>query len=262
MSCHQVRECLDAYIDSELDAMTAFEFERHLAECTACRATLQQYQQLHNSVKSHLSYFKAPEELERQIRVQLRSAERDQHSRSTERDQHDAIRREWLPRWGGWAIAATIAILLVFGAALFQTARRATAPQMLAEQVVSSHIRSLMGNHLFDVPSSDQHTVKPWFTGKLDFAPVVKDLSSQGFPLAGGRLEYLDNRSVAALVYHHRQHTINLFLWPSSESDSAPRTLTIKGFNVVHGTQSHMAYWAVSDLNASELREFVNDFLK
>jgi anti-sigma factor RsiW len=131
--------------------------------------------------------------------------------------------------------------------------------QMLAEQVVSSHIRSLMANHLSDVVSTDQHTVKPWFSGKLDFAPVVKDLAPKGFPLVGGRLDYINNHSAAALVYKRRQHTINLFLWPSSESDSSPRSITIKGFNVVEWTHSHMAYWAVSDLNADELTEFAHD---
>jgi anti-sigma factor RsiW len=116
-----------------------------------------------------------------------------------------------------------------------------------------------MANHLADVPSSNQHTVKPWFSGKLDFAPVVKDLSSQGFSLVGGRLDYLDNRPVAALVYQRRQHVINLFVWPSSDADSGPYYITSKGYSVVHGTHSHMAYWAVSDLNAGELTEFARD---
>ncbi|MBV8808789.1 MAG: anti-sigma factor [Acidobacteriaceae bacterium] len=262
MSCHQVHEFLDAYIDSELDVMATSEFERHLAECPDCRARYEKYQQLHGSVKTHISYFEAPAHLELKIREQLRSAEREEPGRSAERAQPTPIRKDWFRRWSGWAVAAAIPILFVFGAVLFQSTRRASESQMLAEQVVSSHIRSLMANHLYDVPSTDQHTVKPWFTGKLDFAPVVKDLASVGFPLAGGRLDYVDNRPVAALVYHRRQHTINLFLWPSSESDSAPRAVTIKGFNVVHGTQSHMAYWAVSDLNAGELKEFANDFVK
>lgn len=109
---------------------------------------------------------------------------------------------------------------------------------------------------------SDQHTVKPWFNGKLDFAPVVKDLSELGFPLTGGRLDYIDSRSVAALVYKHRQHTINLFLWPSSDADSGPHDLTSKGYNLVFGTRSHMTYWAVSDLNANELAEFVREVEK
>jgi anti-sigma factor RsiW len=141
----------------------------------------------------------------------------------------------------------------------FALLRPRPAAQLLAEQVVSSHIRSLMANHLSDVVSTDQHTVKPWFSGKLDFAPVVTNLAPQGFPLVGGRLDYLDDRTVAALVYKHRQHTINLFLWPLSDSDANPQILSIKGFNVVHWTQAHMNYWAVSDLNASELTEFARD---
>jgi anti-sigma factor RsiW len=132
----------------------------------------------------------------------------------------------------------------------------------MAQQVVSSHIRSLQANHLSDIVSTDQHTVKPWFSGKLDFAPVVKDLAAQGFPLEGGRLDYLDNRPVAALVYKRRQHTINLFLWPTPGSDSGARTFSIRGYNLAHWTRSHMAYWAVSDVNAGDLAEFVRDLDK
>ncbi len=250
MSCQEVRTFLDAYVDRELDVVTASQFERHLTECVACRAMSERYQQLHDSVQAQIPYFKAPRDLEDQIRARLHPAERVQ-DRTTQ--------REWFPHWRGWAIAASLAILLVFSTVLFETFRRLPPTEMLAQQVVSNHIRSLMANHLSDVISSDQHTVKPWFSGKLDFAPVVKDLSSEGFPLAGGRLDYLDDRPVAALVYKRRQHTINLFLWPSADSDSNPRTITIKGYNVVHWTQSHMTYWAVSDVNRAELSDFVSD---
>ncbi|HSU31648.1 MAG TPA: anti-sigma factor [Bryobacteraceae bacterium] len=250
MSCQKVSEFLDAYVDKELDVISSLEFERHLAECVACRAKYDQYRQIQDSTKSRLRYFRAPEEFEQRLRAHLRPPERYQSSN---------IRREWFPKWRPWAMAAGVVAVLLFTALLLQIARRPSPSDMLAQQVVSSHIRSLLANHLSDVVSSDQHTVKPWFSGKLDFAPAVKDLSSQGFPLAGGRLDYLDNRPVAALVYKRRQHTINLFLWPSPILDSGPRTLTIRGYNVVHWTHSHMAYWAVSDVNAPELNQFAHD---
>jgi anti-sigma factor RsiW len=254
MKCQEVRVFLDAYLDRELDVATALQFESHLTECDSCRAMSERYRQLHDSVQAQIPYFGAPELLEQKIRGRLGLGESGRRR---------TIRKPGFPGWPVWAIAAGFLIFLVFGAVLFRMIRLApTASEMLAEQVVSSHIRSLMANHLSDVISSDQHTVKPWFSGKLDFAPVVKDLSSEGFPLAGGRLDYLDNRPVAALVYKRGRHTINLFLWPSPESDSGPHVTTSKGYNVIHWTQSHMAYWAVSDLNAGELNEFARDLEK
>jgi anti-sigma factor RsiW len=250
MSCQEVGEFLDAYVDKELDVVTTSQFDRHLAECAVCRARFDQYQQMHDSVRAHIEYFRAPAEFEQKLRASLYPP-----SQSADR----TTRREWFPRWRTWAVAAGALTVLLFAALFLQMLRRPSTSEMLAEQVVSSHIRSLLANHLSDVISTDQHTVKPWFSGKLDFAPVVKDLSSKGFPLAGGRLDYLDNRPVAALVYKRRQHIINLFLWPSSGSDSGTRTLTIRGYNVVYWTHSHMAYWAVSDVNAGDLGEFARD---
>ena len=250
MSCQEVCELLDAYLDNELDVVTSSHFERYLTECAVCRAKCDQYRQMHDSVKSRIQYFQAPEEFQQRLRAQLRPPERPLSG---------IIRRERFPRWRVWAMAASIVAVLLFAALLFQTARRPSRSEVVAEEVVSSHIRSLLANHLSDVVSSDQHTVKPWFSGKLDFAPVVKDLASQGFPLAGGRLDYLDNRPVAALVYKRRQHTINLFQWPSPASDSGPRTLTLRGYNVVRWTHAHMAYWAVSDVNSGDLGQFVHD---
>jgi anti-sigma factor RsiW len=127
----------------------------------------------------------------------------------------------------------------------------------LAAEVQSAHVRSLMANHLTDITSTDQHTVKPWFNGKLDFSPPVEDLSPQGFPLIGGRLDYLDGHPVAALVYQRNKHDINLFIWPSTTGDEGLGFSTYNGYNVYHWTQSGMAYWAVSDLNPDELKGFV-----
>ena len=155
------------------------------------------------------------------------------------------------------AIAASIAVVAVAGVMLAMMLRAPAANETLAQEVVSSHIRSLMANHLTDVSSTDQHNVKPWFNGKVDFSPPVKDLAGQGFPLIGGRLDYLGGRPVAALLYHRRRHIINLFIWPSLHSDSGPKTIATKGYNLIHWTRSGITYWAVSDLNENELSEFV-----
>jgi anti-sigma factor RsiW len=132
-----------------------------------------------------------------------------------------------------------------------------TTRNTIADQVIGNHVRSLLATHLVDVASSDQHTVKPWFDGKIDFAPAVRDLASDGFPLAGGRLDYLDGKTVVALVYQRNKHPINLFISPASGNrDTAPALITRRGYSLFHWTRGEMEYWAVSDLNQTELRQF------
>ena len=170
MSCKEVCDFLDAYMDKELDVISTSQFDRHLTECAACRAKYEQYRQMHGAVKAQMEYLRAPEAFEQKLRVLLRSTPREK----------EKTRREWFPRWQLWPVLASVAIVLLATALLVQMLKRSSASEMLAEQVVSSHIRSLQANHLSDVASSDQHTVKPWFSGKLDFAPVVRGFIYQG----------------------------------------------------------------------------------
>lgn len=129
--------------------------------------------------------------------------------------------------------------------------------EMITREIVAGHVRSLMANHLSDVTSTDQHTVKPWFDGKLDFAPPVVNLASAGFPLVGGRLDFVDGRPVAALVYQRRLHFINLFIWPSTERQESSVVLQSReGYNILHWTRGGMTFWAISDVSADDLRSF------
>jgi anti-sigma factor RsiW len=155
---------------------------------------------------------------------------------------------------GGMAAALATLLGLGFGLALLQPG----ADQLLTRELVAAHVRSLMADHLMDIASSDQHTVKPWIAGKLDFSPPVEDLAAQGYALAGGRLDYLGERGVMALVYRRHGHVINLFVWPQAPAaDSGVRSDSSQGYNVAHFSRAGMAFWAVSDLNPEEFKAFV-----
>ena len=254
MSCKEYDTLMDGYLDGELDLLSTLRVEAHLPECANCAQTYESHRALRSSMSSGKLYFKPPNELAERIHVALHQANK------VERRASPSVRRvlKPIPRgiWWPWMSLAASAVLVAmigwrFGSGIF----RPPAKDLLAQEVLSSHVRSLMADHLTDVPSSDQHTVKPWFNGKLDFSPLVKDLSGNGFPLVGGRLDYLQDRPVAALVYQRRKHLINLFVWPSAE-ESRQKTLTRQGYNLFHWTQSRMTYWAASDLNQTELQEF------
>lgn len=238
-----IRELLHAYVDGELDLANTRETERHLESCADCRGTEKAIQELRSTLTSDATAYRAPAHLRRNVRAALR-----REAKST---------RQTLSPWLVFATGAAFAAVLV-GLVLFQTMFGARG-NTIVDQVVANHVRSLLAAHLVDVVSSDQHTVKPWFDGKIDFAPEVRDLSANGFPLVGGRLDYLDRKTVAALVYQRNKHPINLFITPEPTSRSTSRTVrTRRGYNVFSWTDNGMKYWAVSDLNEAELRQFTD----
>ncbi|HYQ87435.1 MAG TPA: anti-sigma factor [Bacteroidota bacterium] len=247
MSCADRQIFIHAYIDGELDLGTSIEIERHLDSCDACFQSYKQHRSLHTALKQSALYYEAPEELQRRIYASVKATDRSRSLSSRMRD--------WSPRI--LTLAASFAVVVLIAWNLGRLARP-SQNDMVSQQVLESHIRSLLANHLTDVPSSDQHTVKPWFNGKTNFSPVVKDLSAQGFPLIGGRLDYVNDLRVAALVYQRHQHVINLFTWSSpGEAGRAVDSMTRGGYNLFGWNKAGMSYYAVSDLNATELQEFI-----
>lgn len=243
MSCQQTHELIHGYLDGELDLVTSIEIEKHLADCQACAQNYEALRGLQSRLRDDSLRFEPPAKLEKRL--------------------HSALRREAEPRspifrWRWAVVAASLFAAVVIIATVVMISSRQSRDDVLAQEVVASHVRSLMANHLTDVPSSDRHTVKPWFDGKLDFSPSVKDLSQQGFSLYGGRLDYIGNRPVAALVYQRRQHSINVFVWPATEAPAMNgRASEHQGYNLIRWSNAGMTYWAVSDLNLAELQQFV-----
>jgi anti-sigma factor RsiW len=245
MNCQQAKPLIEPYADGELEAAAILELERHLQGCSACALAWRNVQGLKKALKQDALYFTAPAELRQRIKAELPSPAKEAPLRQ-------AWNWNWLTTAMSGAFAVCLALLLLV---------RPSSQQPLAQEIVSDHIRSLMGNHLMDVVSTDQHTVKPWFNGKVDFSPPVKDLAAKEFPLIGGRLDYLDGRSVSALVFQRHKHVINLFVWPTKEENLKPAALTpIQGYNQIHWSDAGMTFWVVSDLNEKELMEFVQDY--
>ena len=253
MNCAQVRNDLEAFVDGEQDLARHLEIEQHLAECPACAEAHERLRALSAALKTDGLHYRAPSGLRDRVRASLRRAPGPETVRPRR-----SIR--WRRIYIGMAVAASVALLLgglsLIAWNLLQP--RSAVEDQLAREVVTNHIRSLQVDHLTDVSSSDRHTVKPWFKGKVDFSPTVCDLAGEGYPLVGGRLEYLDNRPVVALVYQRRLHVINLYLWPTTATERGPTMLARNGYNVVQWTAGGMTWWAVSDLNAEELRQFAD----
>jgi anti-sigma factor RsiW len=251
MSCERTGPELAAYLDGELDLTSALAFERHLAECADCTRALGSQHALRDAIAAAGLHHRPAPGQERRLRHALSRAAREPN----------AAARPWRQLRAFPALPGIAALLLV--AVASWSLGRVWPPRPAADpagEVVASHVRSLLAGHPADVASSDRHTVKPWFTGRLDYSPAVIDLAADGFPLVGGRLDYLEHHPVAALVYRSDRHVINLFTWPAAYapdgSGPTPALSEHQGFHVLHWTQSGMTYWAVSDLAEDRLRHF------
>jgi anti-sigma factor RsiW len=240
VDCTLDRHLLEGCLDGELSFERTLEVEAHLASCRGCSADVQSWKDVRAAMQLSDLYHRAPASLEEKLRNLVAHESRSE-------------RLPWFQRWiwaGGGAAFATVALLLTF----MITRPAALSPN---QEIVTSHIRSLMANHLMDVISTDQHTVKPWFDGKLDFAPPVQDLAADGYPLAGGRLDYLEKRTVAVLIYHRGLHVINLYISPAEDNgSSAVDAQTVQGYNVLSWKKNGFEFRAVSDQNTVELRDF------
>ena len=260
---------MDGYLDGELDPITSQKIEQHLRDCRKCEQAYEAHTALAHAVSRGAPYYRAPVELRQRIQSSLRDAIGTEPRRQAVQENQRSVTRpqaEWrtvlfeLP-WNWLAVAAAIVLAAIIGSTLLPRMRSPVADQFLATQLIASHVRSLMANHLTDVASSDQHTVKPWLDAKLDFAAPVVDLSGQGFPLIGGRLDYLDNHAVAALVYQRRKHFINLFVWPTTPGTSeAQKTVTRQGYHLLHWVDADFDYWVVSDVSEADLQNFKRSF--
>jgi anti-sigma factor RsiW len=234
---------LSPYIDGELDAGEALDVAAHLATCEACSAEYTLLLNTLESMRQNMPPLRAPNALRERVVAAIRTP-------SISSEPTFRVGRSYRT----WAVAAGFLAMIGVG---YGIGTRVSTPSAgsAADAVLTAHVRSLQQGHLTDVVSTDQHTVKPWFTGKLDFSPAVPRLESEGFPLVGGRLDYIANRPVAALVYQRRAHIINVLTYPSeSAAPVAPHLETRRGFQIANWSAGGMAYWVVSDLNADELR--------
>jgi anti-sigma factor RsiW len=251
MSCELTQRYVAGYLDGELDLVRTIEIEAHLKGCPDCAQELESLKALGAALQRSSLAYAAPAGLRDRIQSSLHAS----------RGVGVQARKIRWPSLHFWQLAGAFALLALISVTSWQLTARFRAPsndQRIAAEVFSSHVRSLEGNHLMDVVSTDQHTVKPWFDGKLDFSPPVEDLARDGFPLVGGRLDYLEGREVAALIYQRRKHLINVFVWPDATGSNAAGAFESRqGYNIKRWSRGGFQFWAVSDVAAPDLAQFV-----
>jgi mycothiol system anti-sigma-R factor len=267
MACEQAHTVVHAYLDGELDAVRAAEFERHLEECSECVTALETQESLIAALHNSQLREKAPAALREKVFAATHSTSSATPSPAASSNVHTiapAVAHQ--PRrstsWSWLAAAAAILLLLLAGWRLLPALRGENYQTVVAAEIVDAHLRSLQPGHLTDVLSTDQHTVKPWFDGKLDFAPPVQDFANDGFPLQGGRLDVAHGRTIAALVYGRRKHLVSVFIWPATEQDQSLQSGSQQGYNWLAWTANHMQFCAVSDVSPADLDQLQNLFKK
>jgi anti-sigma factor (TIGR02949 family) len=251
MACNLTTTALHGYMDGELDAERAAEFERHLERCPECLAAFQAQEALRASLHRQQLYEKAPESFQKKL-FALTVPARSSASSSP-------ARFLWL------RIATTAAAVLLLAYACWRAVpwfANSGSENALAAEIVDAHLRALQPGHLTDVTSSDQHTVKPWFDGRIDFAPPVRDFGDQGFPLQGGRLDIVDGRTVAALVYGRRKHLVSVFVWPINQTSEAVRSGSRQGYQWLQWDDAGMRFWVVADTSVSDIQQFHELFVQ
>ena len=284
VNCNDAKPLIHAYADGELGLESALEIERHLEQCADCARERAALAALSAALGDPALRYAAPDALHRRVGAALAGEAAITARAPSARTPW--WRLGWLVGEGeggaiargnaGWAVAgaalAMLALVVLNGSPGLWRTFRSSAPfgngvplgngaeaDVVAREVLTSHLRSLMPGHLMDVISTDQHTVKPWFNGRVDFSPPVNDFAADGFRLVGGRLDYLDGRPVAALVYQRRKHIVNVFVWPAADgSQSTVESTAHDGYNLLHWRRGGMNYWMASDLNAQEMRDFAH----
>lgn len=259
MNCNDARQLIDGYLDGELDLVRSMEVESHVEDCGSCLRALDSRKTLSHAIRGADLRHSAPRGLEKRVLAAVRSESKSEAA-AQGRTGRPTARLSF-----AFGLAA-MALIVVLGWAVVRGHLPGSRQDMVLQETVASHIRSLQASHLFDVASTDQHTVKPWFLGKLDYAPPVVGLAEKGFPLTGGRLDYLDGRPVAALVYRRRLHVINLFVWPKDRGESGPgdrpAIASIRGYHTVRWAQGGMELTAVSDVSQADLDLFTRELIE
>jgi anti-sigma factor RsiW len=240
MTCREVEPLLNAYLDYELGAVESASVDRHLAECHACAAHYAALRHLHREIVNGNLDYPLPSRFERKLAARF-------------------LPKKEPRRTFGMLAAAACLVILILAFPIIRNARPMEVSAIDTE-ILDNHLRALQPNHLVDVTSSDQHTVKPWFQGRVSFSPPVRDLANDGFVLLGGRLDVINQEPTAAVVYRIRQHVISLYVMPSSNTDTKTTYHDLGGYHMLHWSDNHLSYWAISDVDPADLRVFKNRF--